>query len=745
MGAPTANFFVQGSSHCDSLHAMKYRNSIGIMLVAVVFPMSTQAAFSDVSTLHPNVDAIEYVQHEGVVSGYPDGTYKPNNTINRAELVKIIVNARFTQEEIRQCDFEKDIGRLYTDVDLNAWYAPFVCKASMYNFIKGQKGEAVGRHTIVNGYPDGTFKPEQLVNFVEAAKIIALGYFSYPDGHTTWYRPFVELLETKKAIPITISAFDSPLTRGEMAEIIYRLQTENESKDSLTFSSLDKEAGGGNQESNVQLIELGIAPEKGRYKDLSADYSQMVRVTSNITKEEYLRLLEEEIEKKGESEAYHIMLELDEKLKSEIEIQLFLNEKLYKTFHTELDFEFVGNHLLLETPDSQYLVVNGKEISVVQESIDESLALPAEDVGYIVRTYNEDRVYLGAENPKSVYRNYKGYAFFNKDKTQFAFYFQDKNGLWNMYVNHERSGPFRSITYGGGFIDDTTIAYPIQDQTSQYATRIENIYTHESYDLPARYISFSANGKYVAYKQENGDGSVTMVVAQQGKNVREITIPSEPLHLFDGVSLDDVKIPRFSISHPIVSNNGQMGFIVHLEYYKGWSRSHAVVMIDEEKHGQFNEVHKLQYLSDGTPVYLAVEHIESGNHVESPQYLIVGDKKSNAFYEITNLLISSKSDEILFAASKNFGALQLHRNNVVGNTYYTISHLSYSPDNNHVVFVGQQGRDSSSVKRFAVVDGKAGPAFDGVWTPFFTEDSSHVIYAASKDGKIYRVVQPVHQ
>jgi hypothetical protein len=61
------------------------------------------AFFSDVSSGHVNYDAIKYVQDNGIVSGYQDGTFKPDKTINRAEFTKIIVAARFPTAAIDSC------------------------------------------------------------------------------------------------------------------------------------------------------------------------------------------------------------------------------------------------------------------------------------------------------------------------------------------------------------------------------------------------------------------------------------------------------------------------------------------------------------------------------------------------------------------------------------------------------------------------------------------------------------------
>ena len=49
--------------------------------------------FPDLPSDHPNYDAILSLYEWGTISGYPDGTFKPDNEINRAEFLKILVRS----------------------------------------------------------------------------------------------------------------------------------------------------------------------------------------------------------------------------------------------------------------------------------------------------------------------------------------------------------------------------------------------------------------------------------------------------------------------------------------------------------------------------------------------------------------------------------------------------------------------------------------------------------------------------
>ncbi|MBI4231671.1 beta-propeller domain-containing protein [Candidatus Peregrinibacteria bacterium] len=176
-----------------------------------VFAVS-DSTFSDVSDADENAIAIYYLKDAGVVQGYADGTYKPATTINRAEFLKILMEAAALQTGGANC---------FKDVQ-DGWFAPYVCKAAELGLVKG--------------YEDGNFRPAQDISFAEASKIVVNTLEIKPtmtDG-SIWYEGFVKALEDLDAIPKTINSFGHYVTRGEMAEIIWRIK-EQPSKASLSY------------------------------------------------------------------------------------------------------------------------------------------------------------------------------------------------------------------------------------------------------------------------------------------------------------------------------------------------------------------------------------------------------------------------------------------------------------------------------------------------------------------------------
>ncbi|PIQ77384.1 hypothetical protein COV82_04710 [Candidatus Peregrinibacteria bacterium CG11_big_fil_rev_8_21_14_0_20_46_8] len=173
-------------------------------LILFLLPVVALAAFPD-TTGHKYREAIDFVQSRGIVDGYPDGTYRPDKTMNRAEMLTIIVGSRFENLQGADC---------FPDVKRADWFAPFVCK-----------GKELG---VVVGYPDGTFQPARTVTFVEALIMLQRAYDIPVNTDGVWYEDSVRKASAANIIPLDVAAFDMPFTRGHMAELTTRLLKERE-------------------------------------------------------------------------------------------------------------------------------------------------------------------------------------------------------------------------------------------------------------------------------------------------------------------------------------------------------------------------------------------------------------------------------------------------------------------------------------------------------------------------------------
>ena len=180
------------------------------------------APFSDIDPGDGNYVAISYLQQEGIIEGYADGTFRPYEKVNRAEAVKMLTLASglFSEEE-----FENVIPEFgpFSDTPANEWYTPYLIAAKDAG--------------IIEGYADDSYKPQQSVNLAEALKIYLESHDTLllpePEFYTifadtpadAWFTPYTSYADARDMLIINHENKIFPeqeMTRGYLAEIIYR-------------------------------------------------------------------------------------------------------------------------------------------------------------------------------------------------------------------------------------------------------------------------------------------------------------------------------------------------------------------------------------------------------------------------------------------------------------------------------------------------------------------------------------------
>lgn len=96
-------------------------------------PTEPKVVFKDLSEAQWAEKAVNSLVAMGVIDGYPDGTFKPNNPVTRAELAKIVV---MTSGRYKPND--ETYSSAFTDVLATAWEYPYVSAAYKFGFIKGR-------------------------------------------------------------------------------------------------------------------------------------------------------------------------------------------------------------------------------------------------------------------------------------------------------------------------------------------------------------------------------------------------------------------------------------------------------------------------------------------------------------------------------------------------------------------------------------------------------------------------------
>ncbi len=126
-------------------------------LVAIICSMAITPAialeeFPDVEPDYWSYDAIMYFKDKNVLSGYPDGYYRPDDLVSRAEFATIITKA-LGLRDINKITFTK-----YNDINENHWAYYDVMLGSYYN--------------LIHGTPSGYFYPNNNITRLEIIMVI---------------------------------------------------------------------------------------------------------------------------------------------------------------------------------------------------------------------------------------------------------------------------------------------------------------------------------------------------------------------------------------------------------------------------------------------------------------------------------------------------------------------------------------------------------------------------------------------
>ncbi|WP_087065855.1 Ig-like domain-containing protein [Intestinibacillus massiliensis] len=158
----------------------------------------------------------------GRISGYPDGTFKPDNKVTRAEMVKLVNNA---------FGFTSGSSATFSDVKSDYWaYAEI------------QKGVGNG---YISGNSDGTFQPDKPLTREQAAVMLAKvdnlkissseTAFTDDASISSWAKPYVRaasLAEVMNGYPDNSFGPGKPLTRAEAVVAINKALSSRRSESS---------------------------------------------------------------------------------------------------------------------------------------------------------------------------------------------------------------------------------------------------------------------------------------------------------------------------------------------------------------------------------------------------------------------------------------------------------------------------------------------------------------------------------
>lgn len=155
-------------------------------------------------------DSIDYLIKKGLLSGFPDNTFRPDLGTTRAEAVKVLAT---------QLGLKPQTGG-FTDVPAGHWAAGYIGAAE--------------KSGLMTGYADGTFRPDERLNREEMAALVARAFklsgsaaVSFSDVQAdSWSYMYINALTSNKIVTGYADGTFRPsqdITRAEFATIIARV------------------------------------------------------------------------------------------------------------------------------------------------------------------------------------------------------------------------------------------------------------------------------------------------------------------------------------------------------------------------------------------------------------------------------------------------------------------------------------------------------------------------------------------
>lgn len=192
-----------------------------VLALALLLSTSIASAksFPDVPKNSPHLEAVSQLSDLNVISGYPDGTFRPRDPINRAGLLKMLYIAAGIQPA-------PGATGCFRDVEKGSWYESYVCDAFQRGFVQGFENNTL-------------FRPSRSVTRAEGLKLSVV-VFSLPATgwpaqkqyldvkRSDWYAPFLDAAVSNRMLPLpgqgqyTVFYGNLALSRGEAASFIWR-------------------------------------------------------------------------------------------------------------------------------------------------------------------------------------------------------------------------------------------------------------------------------------------------------------------------------------------------------------------------------------------------------------------------------------------------------------------------------------------------------------------------------------------
>ena len=178
-----------------------------VLAFACAFTMFASAAFTDQADIKVDSDVVDTLVSLGVVNGYDDGSFKPNGTVTRAEMAKMIYVLRTGNSDASAYNDDKTS---FTDIGTH-WARGYI-----------KYCQSLG---IIAGKSNTKFVPNDKVTAQEAAKmlLVTLGYDANKAGLVgiNWTSRTNALADENGLLEDVNTSFTGPCPRQYAAQLIY--------------------------------------------------------------------------------------------------------------------------------------------------------------------------------------------------------------------------------------------------------------------------------------------------------------------------------------------------------------------------------------------------------------------------------------------------------------------------------------------------------------------------------------------
>ncbi len=178
------------------------------------------AIFPDVHPSNPQFEAIQFLGRRGIMTALADGRFHPEQGMPRGQALRLFLDTAGVR------DIPSATENPFPDVPAAHPLAGYVLRAVQLGVIRGYDA----------GNLQGRFAIDRIVSVIEALKMMLLSfrvpadqlhnipsYTDIPSG--VWYEPFARYAMEHHLIeaqPDGSIGRDRPLTRGEVADLLYR-------------------------------------------------------------------------------------------------------------------------------------------------------------------------------------------------------------------------------------------------------------------------------------------------------------------------------------------------------------------------------------------------------------------------------------------------------------------------------------------------------------------------------------------